>query len=341
MARNATNQTLKNARSGKNDEFYTVLSDIEKELKHYRQHFEGKTVLCNCDDPRISNFFHYFSYNFEKLKLKRLVTTCYKNDDVDLFSRSQAESAIWLEYFGDKNGNRVPDISEIGVKHLKGDGDFRSSECVSLLEQADIVVTNPPFSLFREHLAQLIRHNKKFLIIGTWNAISYKETFELMRENKLWIGINSNRNFSGFIVPDHYPIHGSEARIDKDGRRIVSSNNTCWFTNMDNEKRHERLILYRTYDPQAHPRYDNFNAIEVSRVNDIPKDYEGIMGVPITFLNKYNPEQFEIVGSDYDVKTGRLSELVRDGWTGKVDRAYLNGERMYARLFVKLRKLAQ
>jgi len=282
-----------------------------------------------------------FSYNFDKLKLKRLITTCYQNDDMDLFSTNQSESAIWLEYFGEKSGNRVPSLTEIGVKQLEGDGDFRSLECVSLLEEADIIVTNPPFSLFREYLAQLIQHNKKFLIVGTWNAISYKETFELIRENKLWIGINSNRNFSGFIVPDHYPMHGSEARIDNEGRRIVSSNNTCWFTNMDNEKRHEKLILYRTFDPATYLEYDNFNAIEVSRVNDIPKDYDGIMGVPITFLDKYNPEQFEIVGSDYDVKVGKLPELVKAGWTGKLDRAYLDGKRIYARLLIKLRKPAK
>jgi hypothetical protein len=193
MARKATNKTLKTAKAAKQDEFYTVLSDIEKELRHYRKHFEGKVVLCNCDDPRVSNFFHYFSYNFERLGLKHLITTCYRNKERDLFSKNDSESAIWLEYDGDTNGNSVPDVSEIGVKPLKGDGDFRSEECIDLLKQADIVVTNPPFSLFREYLSQLIQFDKKFLIIGTWNAISYKETFQFIRENKVWIGINSNR----------------------------------------------------------------------------------------------------------------------------------------------------
>ncbi len=306
MARNATNQPLQAARAAKQDEFYTVLADIEKELRHYRAHFRDKVVLCNCDDPRVSNFFHYFSYNFEHLGLKRLITTCYRNSERDLFSRNDAERAIWLEYEGDKNGNCVPDISEIGVKQFRGDGDFRSQECIDLLKQADIIVTNPPFSLFREHLGQLVAHDKKFLVIGTWNAISYKETFGLIRDNKVWVGINSNRNFSGFIVPEHYPMHGTEARIDESGNRIVSSNNTCWFTNMDNAKRHQELILYRTFEQSAYPQYDNYQAVEVSRVNDIPGDYAGVMGVPITFLDKYNPDQFEIMGSDYDVKTGAL-----------------------------------
>lgn len=340
MARNATNKSLKEARSAKKDEFYTVLSDIEKELRHYKMHFDGKVVLCNCDDPRVSNFFHYFSYNFEKLGLKRLITTCYRNNERDLFSKNETDRAIWLEYTGDKNGNSVPDVTEIGVKPLEADGDFRSEECVELMRQSDVVVTNPPFSLFREYLAQLVKLDKKFLIIGTWNAISYKETFELIRENKLWIGINSNRNFSGFIVPDNYPLHGSEARIDESGNRIVSSNNTCWFTNMDNAKRHQELILYRTYDAASYETYDNFNAIEVSKVTDIPRNYPGIMGVPITFLDKYNPDQFEIVGSDYDVKVGLLPQLVNPDWSGKIDRAYLGGKRMYARLFIKLRRPA-
>lgn len=335
MAREATNRTLQEARRAKSDEFYTVLSDIEKELRHYRKHFRDKVVFCNCDDPRISNFFHYFSYNFEKLGLKKLITTCYKNQCRDLFSRHDQESAIYLEYVGDKNGNNVPDPDEIGIEHLSGDGDFRSEECVELLEKSDVVVTNPPFSLFREYVSQLIEHDKKFLIVGTWNAITYKEIFRLIKEDRVWIGVNSNRNFSGFIVPPHYPLHGTEARIDEDGNRIVSSNNTCWFTNLENAKRHEDLILYQTYDPELYPDYDNYNAIEVSQVTNIPLDYDGIMGVPITFLNKYNPEQFEIVGSDFEVKDGLLPDLVREGWDGKIDRAYLRGKRMYARIFVR------
>ena len=318
----------------KKDEFYTVLSDIEKELKHYKKHFKNKVVLCNCDDPRVSNFFHYFSYNFEKLGLKKLITTCYKNQNMDLFSKHDKERAIYLEYEGDKNNNKVPDPEEIGIKQLKGDGDFRSKECIELLEQADIVVTNPPFSLFRDYVSQLVEFEKKFLVIGTWNAITYKEIFKLIREDKAWIGINSNRNFSGFIVPKHYPLHGTEARLDENGNRIVSSNNTCWFTNLDNAKRHDDLILYKTNNETDYPEYDNYNAIEVSQTVNIPMDYNGIIGVPITFLNKYNPDQFEIVGSDYEVKEGLLPDLVKPNWDGKIDRAYLNGKRMYARLFI-------
>ncbi|MBM1715972.1 adenosine deaminase, partial [Sulfitobacter geojensis] len=276
MARVATNKTLQQAKKAKSDEFYTVLSDIEKELKHYREHFRDKVVLCNCDDPRVSNFFHYFSYNFERLGLKKLITTCYKSQNMDLFSRHDKEEAIYLEYEGDKNNNKIPDIEEIGIKSLDGDGDFRSDECIELLKEADIVVTNPPFSLFREYVAQLIEHEKQFLIVGTWNAIAYKDIFKLLKDDKLWIGINSNRNFSGFIVPKHYPLHGTEARTDEDGNRIVSSNNTCWFTNLDNSKRHEELILYKTFDPKIYPSYDNYEAVEVSKTNEIPLDYSGL-----------------------------------------------------------------
>ena len=335
MARKATNIGLQQAKKEKNDEFYTILSDIERELKHYKKHLKGKVVYCNCDDPRISNFFHYFSYNFEKLGIKKLITTCYKNKNIDLFSKNESEQAIYLEYNGDKNGNLVPDIEEIGIVNLKGDGDFRSQESIELLKQVDIVVTNPPFSLFREYVTQLIEYDKKFLIIGTWNAISYREVFNLIKENKLWIGVNSNRNFSGFIVPDHYSMHGTEARIDANGNRIVSSNNTCWYTNLDNSKRHEELILHKKYNSEEYLAYDNYNAIEVSKVADIPSDYPGVMGVPITFINKYNPNQFEIIGSDSDVKAGLLPEIVNPDWKGKIDRAYLNNKRLYARLLIK------
>jgi hypothetical protein len=326
MARNATNKNLKEAKKAKNDEFYTILSDVEKELKHYKKHFQDKVVLCNCDDPRVSNFFHYFSFNFEKLGLKKLITTCYKNQSRDLFSEHTSERAIYLEYNGDKNANNLPDPEEIGIKHLAGDGDFRSKECIDLLKQVDIVVTNPPFSLFREYVAQLIEYDKKFLVIGTWNAISYKEIFKLMKENKLWIGINSNRNFSGFIVPKHYSMHGTEARIDENGNRIVSTNNTCWFTNLDIAKRHEELILYKNYTPEEYPKYDNYDAINVDKTNDIPCDYAGAMGVPITFLDKYNPDQFEILGNEYDLNIDK-------------GRGYINGKRMYSRIFIKNKRL--
>ena len=335
MARKGSVKYLHNAKAAKNDEFYTILSDIEKELRHYKKHFKNKVVFCNCDDPRVSNFFHYFSYNFEALRLKRLITTCYKNQNMDLFSQYNAERAIYLEYEGDKNKNNVPDPQEIGIKLLKGDGDFRSKECIELLKQSDIVVTNPPFSLFREFVAQLIKYKKKFLIIGTWNVITYKEIFPLIKENKLWIGINSNRNFSGFIVPKHYPLHGTEARIDENGNRIVSSNNTCWFTNLDIAKRHEDLILCKKYDRKIYPKYDNYNAIEVSKTNDIPVDYKGAMGVPITYMNKYNPEQFELIGMGEDNGTGHSGGV----WKGGSKSCLVNGKAAFKRLFIKNKRL--
>jgi len=305
-ARKGSNKYMHKARGNKADEFYTLLTDIEKELKHYKKHFKGKTVLCNCDDPRISNFFHYFSYNFEQLGLKKLITTCYKNQNMNLFSENKSEKGISLEYTGDKNKNNIPDPEEIGIIHLKGDGDFRSEECIELLKQSDIVVTNPPFSLFREYVGQLVKYNKKFLVIGNWNALTYKEIFPLIRDNKMWIGINSNRNFSGFIVPDHYELFGTEAYTDEKGNRIVKSNQNCWFTNLDIDKRHEDLILYKKYNSRDYPKFNNYNAINVDNTKDIPIDYDGMMGVPITFINKHNPEQFEIIDANDIRKNQRV-----------------------------------
>lgn len=287
------NKNLNNAKAGKNDEFYTELTDIEKELRHYKDHFKGKTVFCNCDDPRVSNFFHYFSYNFENLGLKRLITTCYKNQERDLFSKHQSEKAIYLEYNGDKNGDKIPNAEEIGIHYLEGDGDFRSSESIELLKQADIVVTNPPFSLFREYVAQLIEYDKKFLIVGHQNALTYKEIFPLIKENKLWLGYGFNGGAAHFINTQYedYATAGNH----KEGKIRVSG--VHWFTNLDSRKRHEDLILYKTYNEIEYPTYDNYSAIEVSKTKDIPLDYKGIMGVPITFMDKYNPEQFEIIGA--------------------------------------------
>jgi len=337
MAREGSVKYLNTAKSGKNDEFYTILSDIEREARHYQKHFKGRVVLCNCDDPRVSNFFKYFVNNFEKLGLKKLITTCYKNQEADLFSRHDSERGIYLEYSGEQKKQRLPDPTKIKPRKLKGDGDFRSEECIKLLKETDIVVTNPPFSLFREYVAQLVEYGKKFLIIGSWHAITYKEIFKLIKDDKLWIGVNSNRNFLGFIVPKHYPLHGTEARVDENGNRIVSTNTTCWFTNIDLKKRHEDLILYKAYNPHEFPAYDNYDAIEVSKTVDIPIDYERVMGVPVTFLKYYNPAQFEIVGSDYDVKQGLLPELIKQDWTGKIDRAYLKCKRLFARILIRKR----
>ena len=297
IAEKTLNRTLHIAKSSKKDEFYTQLSDIESELKHYNEHFKNKVVFCNCDDPRISNFFNYFSYNFENLGLKKLVTTCYKNQDKDLFGQEESENAVFLEYTGDKNGNNIPDAEEIGVKPLKGDGDFRSKESIDLLKQADIVVTNPPFSLFREYVDQLVKYDKKFLIIGNINAITYKEIFKLIKENKAWLGINMGRGISGFIVPDHYELYGTETSIDSFGNRIISPNNCLWLTNLDTFKRHEDIVLTKKYygNEIEYPYFDNYDAINVNKTQDIPMDFAGVMGVPITFLHKYNPEQFELI----------------------------------------------
>ena len=290
------NKNLNEAGAAKRDEFYTQLTDIENELRHYREHFRGKTVLCNCDDPRVSNFFHYFAYQFEALGLKRLITTCYKNQTPDLFSQHDCERAISLVYDGDKNGNRVPDPEEIGIHELKGDGDFRSPECIELLMQADIVVTNPPFSLFREYVAQLMQFDKKFLIIGNVNALTTKDIFPLIMENRLWLGASIHSGDRKFWVPDDYELNAAGCGIDETGRKFIRVKGVRWLTNLDYKERHEDLILVRHYTSEEYPTYDNFDAIEVGNTSDIPSDYDGMMGVPITFLDKYNPDQFEILG---------------------------------------------
>lgn len=284
------NEKLRAANKAKKDEFYTQLIDIENELRHYKEHFQGKTVLCNCDDPRISNFFHYFSYNFERLGLKRLITTCYKSQERDLFSMNKSEQAIYLIYDGDKNGNCVPDPEEIGIHNFKGDGDFRSKECIELLKQADIVVTNPPFSLFREYVAQLIEYQKKFVIIGHQNAITYKEIFPLIKANKIWLGYGF-KGGAGHFISKYEDI--ATAGDHREGMIRVSGVN--WFTNLEIKKRHEDLILYKSYSPEEYPKYDNYDAINVDKTSDIPMDYDDVIGVPITFLEKYNPDQFEII----------------------------------------------
>lgn len=326
------NQTLHSAKKQKKDEFYTQLSDIEKELKHYKSHFKDKTVLCNCDDPRVSNFFKYFSYNFEYLGLKKLISTCYKNQDADWFSKHDVEKAIWLEYNGDKNGNRVPDANEIGIREFNGDGDFRSDECIELLKQADIVVTNPPFSLFREYVAQLMEYGKKFLIIGNKNAVTYKEVFKAIKENHLWLGVRNINDDMWLFLPD------DEEKYEKivDGRKMKHIQ-ACWFTNLDHRKRNENLILYKKYTPQEFPKYDNYEAINVDKVVDIPCDYDGVMGVPITFLDKYNPKQFEILG--LSASAGYNKDVVGIAFIGEKDaRPLINGKNTYARIFIRKRK---
>jgi hypothetical protein len=327
------NKNLHSAKKGKNDEFYTQLPDIEKELRHYKEHFKNKVVFCNCDDPRMSNFFHYFSYNFENLGLKKLITTCYKNQSRDLFSDNESEKAIWLEYTGDKNGDRVPNPEEIGIHPLNGDGDFRSEESIELLKQADIVVTNPPFSLFREYVSQLVEYDKKFIIVGHQNAITYKEIFKLIKDNKLWLGYGFNRNMAHF-VNKHYVDYASDTD-HKEGMIRVSG--VVWYTNIDTKKRHEDLPLYRTYygNENEYPKYDNYDAINVDKTKDIPMDYEGVIGVPITFIDKYNPEQFEILGAE----TFENIEVRPDVFQ-KPTHKLSNSERLvYKRIWIRNKKL--
>ena len=290
----AGNESLHAANRAKKDEFYTQLSDIENELRHYREHFKGKTVLCNCDDPRVSNFSVYFVLNFHNLGLKRLITTCYKNNEPDLFSMNECDRAVYAIYDGTPACNSVEDAKQIPYREFEhSDGDFRSSECIELLKEADIVVTNPPFSLFREYVAQLIKYDKKFIIIGNQNAITYKEIFPLIKENRIWLGYKAGD--MAFKVPSNSEPRATRYWQDENGQKWRSMGNICWFTNLDISKRHEELILYKHYSPDEYPKYDNYDAINVDKTADIPCDYYGVMGVPITFLDKYNPEQFEIV----------------------------------------------
>lgn len=293
MTRKATNKLLQKAKKSKSDEFYTQLCDIESELQHYKSHFKDKVIFCNCDDPRISNFFKYFSTNYKELGIKKLLTSCYREQVNDLFNEKTKENGFFFEY----TGSHEEETNEIKINYFKGDGDFRSTESIELLKKSDIVITNPPFSLFREYVEQLIKYDKKFLIIGNVNAITYKEIFKLIKENKAWLGINLGRGVSGFIVPEHYELYGTEARIDELGNRVVSPNNCLWLTNLDTSKRHEDIILTKKYfkNENEYPKYDNYDGINVNKTKDIPLDYKGAMGVPITFLHKFNPDQFEII----------------------------------------------
>lgn len=313
------NTNLSKAKAAKNDEFYTQLTDIENELYHYWDQLRGKTIYCNCDDARDSKFFFYFSNQFEHLGLKKLITTSYNENG----------HGTVLIYEGDKNGNRRVDDSEIIVKELKGNGDFRSDECIEFLKEADIVITNPPFSLFRQFVKQLIDYNKKFLIIGNNNAITYKEIFPLIKEDKLWLGYSSNKT-KEFRLPDSYEKYNY---IDEKGFKIGKVPAISWFTNLDVKKRHEDIILWKHYTPEEYPKYDNYDAININKVDQIPCDYDGVMGVPITFLDKYNPSQFKILGTTESEGRGFSNGL----WNveSKISQPLVNKERKYKRLFIK------
>ena len=314
----AKNNNLHAAKAAKNDEFYTQLEDIENELKYYKDYFKGKVVYCNCDgflNKEKSNFFMYFSLNYEFLGLKGLICTKYNPNG----------KGKKYEYYGDLNGNNYPDEEEVFTSELEGDGDFRSEECIELLKKCDIVCTNPPFSLFRQYVAQLFEYNKDFLIIGNVNAISYKEVFPLIKENKMWLGVSITSGDRKFVVPDNYPLNAAGCGIDENGKKYIRVKGVRWFTNLDHKKRHEELLLYKKYNEEEYPKYDNYDAIEVGKTKDIPMDYNGIMGVPITFLDKYCPTQFEIVGQ---MMTTKVTEF-------NFGYPYIDGKKKFARVLIK------
>ena len=337
------NRNLNVAKSAQRNEYYTQRSDIDNELKHYRQHFQDAVVYCNCDDPRKSNFFKYFSSNFEFLGLKKLITTCYKNQNWDLFSKENSESSIYLEYYGDLDGDLIVGDDEIQKNELNGDGiyyggDFRSEKCVEFLEESDIVVTNPPFSLFREYVAQLIKYDKKFLIIGNKNAITYKDIFPLIRDNKLWVGYTPMNKDLLFDVPEDYA--KELVKTDKKGSsyRIIDGvikarSQSIWFTNIPHRRRNKNLLLYKKYSPEEYPRYDNYDAIEVKESKNIPKNYDGVMGVPISFLGIYNPDQFEILGCNRGINQDP------EGVYGRG--SFLRGKETYKRLFIRSKRVGR
>ena len=310
-------RNITSAKTNKDDEFYTQLSDIEKELKHYKKYFKDKIVFCNCDDPYESNFFKYFALNFNSLGLKKLICTCYDSSPIvgeqlsllDLNYKIEKTNKkaykIVITEIPDSNGDGAIDITDVEyllrnnnntLTLLKGDGDFRSEECVELLKKCDVVVTNPPFSLFREFVGLLTNYKKDFIIIGNQNAITYKEFFPLIKENKVWMGASIHSGDREFRVPDTYPLTAAGSRIDEDGKKYIRVKGVRWWTNIDFIERHEKLILYKKYNPDEYPKYDNYDAINVNKTSDIPVDYPGIMGVPITFMDKDNPEQFRILG---------------------------------------------
>ncbi len=350
MSTKPLNTRLNRAAKAKRDEFYTQLDDIEKELKHYKDQFRGKVVYCNCDDPFESNFFKYFAANFNAFGLKKLITTSYTKSPIvggqlPLFEveglKPKGKEPFKMEFkeVPDMDGDGAINLDDVEylLKHdkntatpLKGNGDFRSQECIELLKEADIVVTNPPFSLFREYVEQLMEHKKKFLILGSQSAIIYKEVFVFIKANKLWLGYD-NGGTKWFEVPDDYDIKTKSRKKVENGVKYFSMGSIVWFTNLDTTKRHEELTLYKKYSLKEYPKYDNYDAIEVSKYLNIPMEYEGIMGVPITFLDKYNPDQFEIVGSNRGV------DQDSNGVYGRG--SYLNGKETFKRLFIRNKRI--
>lgn len=349
----AANQTLQNAKLAQKDEFYTQLPDIEAEMRHYKEHFHGKVILCNCDDPYESNFFKYFAMNFNFLGLKKLIATCYTGSpvageqlslfDVKGLEKQEADlkpaHKIEITEVTDENRDGAVDLADVeyllknkknALTLLKGNGDFRSAECIELLKEADIVVTNPPFSLFREYVIKLMEYDKKFLLIGGQNAITYKEVFKYIKENKIWLGID-NGGTKWFRVPQDYDIKTASRIKFENGIKYFSMGSIMWFTNLDHAKRHENITLYKKYTPVEYPHYDNYDAININKVAEIPYDWNGVMGVPITFLDKYNPDQFDIVGliaGNIKGLAGIPSKIGKDG-------PYINGKLKYGRILIK------
>ena len=347
----AGNKILSNAKVAKQDEFYTQLSDIEKELRHYTEHFRDKVVFCNCDDPYESNFFKYFAMNFNQLGLKKLIATCYNGSPVAdtqmcLFEpeapygkqqKTRVPHKIVITEVPDTNGDGATDLADVEwlIKNdknilttLQGNGDFRSPECVELLKEADIVVTNPPFSLFREYVAQLVQYDKKFIIVGHQNAITYKECFKLIKENKMWLGIGFKGGAGHF-----YSVYEDTATAGDHREGMIRVSGVNWFTNLDHNKRHEFLDLYKTYSPEEYPRYENYDAIEVSKTANIPADYSGYMGVPITFMDKYNPDQFELIWTTDRGGDGML-EKIKLPHT-RYDAPVVHGDGLYKRIIIR------
>lgn len=350
----AKNASLGAAKDAKQDEFYTQLVDIEKELKYYKQHFHGKVVLCNCDDPYESNFFKYFALNFNALGLKKLIATCYNGSPIAgdelplLFEIEESEPKkiaykVEITEVQDYNNDGAVNLADVQfliqndknvLSLLKENGDFRSKECIELLKEADIVVTNPPFSLFREYVALLMKYQKQFLIIGNQNSLTYKDIFSYIKNNELWLGCKFGD--MSFRVPDYFEPRPTRYWVDETGQKWRSLGTICWYTNLDNPKRHEELVLYKHYTPEEYPQYDNYNAIEVGKVSDIPIDYDGAMGVPITFLDKYNPHQFEIIWTTDRGGDGYLDELKKP-WN-RYDAPVLNGKGLYKRILIRRKK---
>ena len=320
-----SNKDLNKAGRNKKDEFFTQITDIEKEMRYYKEHFKGKTVFCNCDDPEYSNFWLYFQLNFYELGLKKLISTHYETE----------KPSYKMEIVANDNDKQIG-IPDYVKTPLKGNGDFRSPECIEIINEADIVITNPPFSLFREYVAQLIDYGKKFIIIGNVNAITYKEIFPLIQQNKVWLGASIHSGDREFRVADDYPLEAATWRIDEDGKKYIRVKGVRWYTNLDYSQRYEDIPLYKQYNPTEYELFDNYDAINVDRVVDIPVDYNGIMGVPITFLDKYNPAQFEIIGliaGNIKGLAGIPSKINKDG-------PYINGKLKYGRILIKNKRLS-